>query len=80
MAKVDKKADVDYIVRKYYKMIGFKGKPYRMRNFGSRALKLIETRHNDHKLKEYLCGHKVATMSFIYDNRTKRRQRKRLEN
>ena len=52
LAKVDKKADLDYIVGKHYKMIGFKSKPYRMRNFGSRALKLIETRHNDHKLKE----------------------------
>ena len=39
LCPADRKSDVDYIIRKYYAKIEYEGRPYDMRNYGSRLLK-----------------------------------------
>ena len=67
LSPADKKSAIDYVVKKYYVKVGFSGKPYRLRNFASRVLKIIETKYNDAEFKEFLLGHKPAKISFTYD-------------
>jgi hypothetical protein len=58
------KANVDRIIDKLFRKVGFKGRNYLLRHLGS---KLLKRAYEDEDLKEWLCGHK-GKISAIYDH------------
>ena len=61
---VHSKANVDRIVAKLFKAVGFVGRKYLLRHLGS---KLLKRAYEDEDFKEWLCGHK-GTIAAIYDH------------
>jgi hypothetical protein len=68
LTPADNKRDVDYVMKKYFRKVGFTGRPYMARKFASgRVLKQLELgKKGDTLLKETMCGHKKGVQQ-IYD-------------
>lgn len=58
--------DISYIVNKYFDKIGYKGRTYDMRNFGSVCLRRLSIECNDKDLEEFLMGHKPKIGTGLY--------------
>lgn len=61
---VTSKRDVDYIVDKLFKAVGFEGRNYLLRHFANKRLKAA---YEDKDFKEWCMGH-VGDISSIYDH------------
>jgi len=64
LVNVDNKRDVDYIVDKLFKAVGFDGRNYLLRHYGNKRLKAST---DDKGFKEWMMGHK-GDISDIYDH------------
>lgn len=68
LTNTETERDVSYIIRKYYRKIGFEGEPYRLRDYADRMLlSRLEMVYSNKNLKEFLMGHTVNDISFTYD-------------
>jgi len=61
---VNNKDAVDYIVKKLFELVGFKGRNYLLRHF---AYKRLKNACEDYDLREWLMGHR-GKVSAVYDH------------
>lgn len=60
------KRQVIHIIKSCYREIGYEGKPYDLRNFGSTIIDRLTLMFNFKDLKEYMLGHKPKIGNGLY--------------